>query len=53
MTKPLPKSLHTVTVLAKLARHLSVDPAEILAALGYSEDADPYGLTAAARKQLK
>lgn len=59
--KPMPKSLHTVTVLVKLARHAmetysdNIDGAIswALEFLGYSRSQDTYGLAAAARKQLQ
>lgn len=62
MTKPLPKSLHTVTVLVRVATLLrgakfppltapeAVDAA--LDILGYDPENDPYGLAAAAAKQM-
>lgn len=52
--KTLPKSLHTVTVLVNLARHLgSVDAA--LTVLGYGEGTaeDPHQLAVAALKQME
>ena len=62
-TKPLAKSLHTVTVLVRLARH--VDSTETgflgwhervtraLEILGYPNDTqDPHGLVQQALKQL-
>ena len=62
--KPMPKSLHTVTVIVKLAKFArgsiimgedcdkrSVDWA--LAFLGYSVTEDTYDLAGAALKQLK
>lgn len=57
----IPKSLHTVTALANVARELrdmGIRPryrdyvADALAILGYSEDADAYGLADKARKVL-
>ena len=59
-TKPIPKSLHTVTVFVKLVKHFSeVDdqPLEdaldsLLSLLGYDEKNDPHGLVKAACKQL-
>lgn len=59
-TKPIPKSLHTVTVFTKLVEHFSyVDqqPFEdamdrLLNVLGYSDDNDPHGLAASALKAL-
>ena len=60
MSKPLAKSLHTVTVLVRVAKALnrdqvwSNDMAVYLAleALGLTDMPDTYGLTAAAVKQL-
>jgi hypothetical protein len=63
-TKPLPKSLHTVTVLVRVARHLqnsepsaarpnnetAVDEALVL--LGHRDTPDTYCLGAAAVKQM-
>lgn len=58
--KNLPKSLHTVTVLVRMARVIhghtlgaekAVD--NVLEALGYTDAADSYGLRAAAIAQLK
>lgn len=61
--KSLPKSLHTVTALVRLAAYFvdkycgDMTPedalTEALAVLGYGEAQDPYGLAAAALKQLK
>lgn len=58
--KPLAKSLHTVSVLVNLARHLMVagldaDKAmtQALVILDLQDKPDVYGLVAAARKQLK
>jgi hypothetical protein len=63
MTKPLAKSLHTVTVLVRLARFVSANFAihagsdeavdEALDILGLRDMPDPYGLRAAALKQLQ
>lgn len=65
MTTPsnLPKSLHTVTVLVAVARHLEAfgrvtgdgtDPVgDALAILGYSDTPDAYGLAAKARALLE
>ena len=61
--KPLPKSLHTVTVLVKVAELIYAQNdvhgldkegavANALRILGYSVDNDPHGLAAAAIKQL-
>lgn len=62
MSKPLPKSLHTVTVLVRVATLLRDAKLPILTAqqavnaaldiLGYDHEADPYGLAAAAAKQM-
>lgn len=59
-TKPLPKSLHTVTVIVRVARLLqrerneTRDSAVVSAfeALGYSVDADPYDLRGQALRQM-
>jgi hypothetical protein len=63
-TKPLAKSLHTVTVLVRVAQHLqNSEPAparpnnetavdEALDLLGYGKSPDTYGLAAAAVRQL-
>lgn len=57
----IPKSLHTVTVVVAIARELRDmgirhqyrdHVADALAILGYSEDADAYGLADKARKVL-
>jgi hypothetical protein len=59
--KPIPKSLHTVTVLSVMAcqfkaRFADADAAECvessLEALGYSDTPDAYGLRAAAIAKL-
>jgi hypothetical protein len=60
--KTLPKSLHTVTVLVNVARHLqrtnnetrhsAVTSAMILLGYSYTDTADPYGLAARAVKEL-
>lgn len=58
--RPMPKSLHTVTVLVKLVKHFSeVDdqPMEdaldrTMNLLGYDEKNDPHGLVKAAWLQL-
>jgi hypothetical protein len=60
MTKPVAKSLHTVTVIVQVARRVldtsgySTDEALDIAmdCLGLADRPDPYGLAAAARKQL-
>lgn len=61
MSKPVAKSLHTVTVLVKLAQYLMHhrimnDPNdaldEALEVLDLDFKPDPYGLADAARKQL-
>lgn len=63
MSKPLPKSLHTVTVLVRLTERLKEhypspefsddERMDItLDILGYSGGEDPYKLVAAAKKQL-
>lgn len=64
MSKPLPKSLHTVTVIVRVSRLLQgcgypsgefTDEERVgmaLGALGYDPENDPYGLAAAALKQL-
>ena len=66
-TKPLAKSLHTVTVLVRYSQRLraaslmrGIQPAdwsvyvnEALEVFGYANAADPYGLAAAALKQLR
>ena len=60
LTKPIPKSLHTVTVLVKLAglfqRTQGYYPADALAAavafLGYADTPDAHGLAAAALKVM-
>ncbi len=59
--KPVPKSLHTVTVILQVARlRIQQDP-DLLptdairlatVTLGLAEREDPYGLAAAALKQL-
>lgn len=62
--KPIPKSLHTVTVLVKLARHFRVTQGwsydnlegpldEALRFLGYATTPDTHELRAAALKQLE
>jgi hypothetical protein len=59
--RPIPKSLHTVTVLVKLAQHFSdVDDQPLEDALerafnclGLDTRNDPHGLEAAALKQLR
>jgi hypothetical protein len=57
--KPIPKSLHTVTVLVKMALMFiergAADPVGLaLDTLGYDEfGQDIYGLAEQARKQLK
>jgi hypothetical protein len=58
--RPIPKSLHTVTVLVKLARHFedweSMPPEDAvdfaMRSLGLRHLPDPHGLRAAALKQL-
>lgn len=61
MNKPIPKSLHTVTVLIKLAAHLAsltvgATPRECvndaLEFLGYDLNDDAHSLASAARKIL-
>ena len=64
MTKPLPKSLHTVTVLKRLAQHVidshrSHPPISVVAAvdrataiLGLWDVPDTYGLRDAAIQQM-
>lgn len=59
-TKPLAKSLHTVSVLVNVAEHCLADRfvtprsalAEALVILGLESKPDTYGLVEAARKQL-
>lgn len=64
--KPLAKSLHTVTVLVRMAEELAAcgalppevfTPAErvdsVLRCLGLADKPDPYGLREAALKQLE
>ena len=59
-TKTLAKSLHTVTVIVRVARLMrklrstsnEVAVTHALELLGYHDAADPYGLAAAALKQL-
>ena len=62
MSKPLAKSLHTVTVLVRVAKlllkhDLAYSPVEAvagaLASLGLDTMPDTYGLAAAALKQLR
>lgn len=61
MSKPLPKSLHTITALANVAKYLNTlaftPAAAVVRAcdiLGYSETPDdPHGLIAAATKQVE
>ena len=56
--KPIAKSLHTVTVLVQVARHLMVRldeqeaMQEAMIILGLFGRDDPYGLEAAALKQI-
>lgn len=57
--KSLPKSLHTVTVLVQVARLALVSCGDLeiamdmaLETLGYSREADPYGLIEKAEAQL-
>lgn len=62
-SKPLPKSLHTVTAIVRVARYVqsrarpgastkeAVEAAVYI--LGYTNVDDPYGLAAAAIKQLE
>lgn len=59
MSKPLPKSLHTVTVIANVARshiRLGVNNARAvniaMEILGYSPENDPYKLAPAALRVL-
>ena len=61
-TKPLAKSLHTVTVIVRVAKalrplHPNSTPEQqvelALMVLGYVDAADPYGLAQAALKQLE
>lgn len=60
MAKPIPKSLHTVTVIVKLANfHHGAERCEpetsiawALKLLGYDAANDPYNLASAARKQM-
>jgi len=60
MTKPLAKSLHTVTVLVRVAKALNRDQIWsngmaidlALEALGLADMPDTYGLAAAALNQL-
>lgn len=61
MTKPIAKSLHTVSALVNTARYImgvtSTDPETALHmakdVLGLGDKPDPYGLEATALKQLK
>jgi hypothetical protein len=67
MTKPLAKSLHTITVLVNVARHLEATAATIAVPsagwpgyvtqatrlLGLDDKPDVYGLADAAIKQLE
>ena len=55
--KPIPKSLHTVTVLVTMSRLLSPsEPAkgvlDVLKSLGYTDTPDTYELVRQALKQL-
>ncbi len=56
--KPLAKSLHTVSVIVRVARYLLDDAgveqavANAIDVLGYHDAPDPYGLAAAALKQM-
>lgn len=59
-SKPVAKSLHTVTVIVQVARiapGFSISPEKALASamrvLGLDNRPDPYGLGAAALKQIK
>jgi hypothetical protein len=59
VTKPVAKSLHTVTVLMQVARRIRGDGetneqaiASAMAVLGLAGRPDPYGLAAAALKQM-
>lgn len=59
MEKPLAKSLHTITVLTRLARHFmrECETAEeamtdALCVLGLDQAPDPYGLRAKALAQI-
>jgi hypothetical protein len=57
-TKPVAKSLHTVTVIVQVARQFqkgfSTDPlGDAMECLGLAGRPDPYGLAAAALKQLE
>lgn len=62
MSKPLPKSLHTVTVLVRVATHIRKSEclnipdcvATALDILGYTDENTPdtYGLVTAAIKQM-
>ena len=62
MNKPLPKSLHTVTVLVRMARLIeqyepnipwSEAVATVLIEMGLNDKPDTYGLKQAALKQLE
>ena len=58
--KPLPKSLHTVTAIVRVARFIYNEGcpsrpeaiADAIDILGYRGAADPYGLAAASLKQM-
>jgi transcription termination factor NusB len=58
--KPLPKSLHTVTAIVRVARYImakhptpaNIAVAEAVEVLGYYGASDPHALAAAALKQL-
>ena len=52
MIKPVAKSLHTVTVIVQVARAMGSLPMA-LSILGLAGRPDPYGLAAAAAKQLE
>lgn len=59
-TKPLPKSLHTVTVLVRMVRYFQFETgsysramARALRILGYDAGDDPHGLIAAAWRQIE
>lgn len=61
MSKPLPKSIHTVSAIVNVARLIMANTTatqaaavrDALEALGYSPENDPYGLAATALRQLE